>query len=278
MKNNISNINKEGVSVLIPTLGKINFDNFIKLINKLIYDDLIFLKNYEIIIIFNQKKKCFFYRKLQNVFSKNSKIKVFHEPKKGIVYALNYGIKKAKFEFIARQDDDDITLPLRIFKTINFLKKGNFTISFTNCFLIKNNLRRNWNKGIIKPIKIQLLFYNPFVHATMVIKKQSLLNINGYKFKSGAEDHDMFIRLAFNNERFGFLNEYLYEYNLDKSLRGNGYIRIFENYIRSLKLVVSNCFKTKVWLLGIIILIPSLLFQKCVLIKNLITLTLHKIK
>ncbi len=266
------------VSVLIPTLGKINFDNFINLINKLINEDLIFLKSYEIIVIFNQKKKNFFYKKLKKEFYTNSKVKLLHEPIKGIVNALNYGIENAKFQLIARQDDDDISLPLRIFKSIQFLKKGDYSIVFTKSFLIKNESKQYWNKGIIKPIKIQLLFYNPFVHATMVIKKESILKVNGYMFKSGAEDHEMFIRLAFNNERFGLLNEYLYEYNLDKSIRGNGYMRIIENYIRSLKLVISNCFKKKVWFSGVIMLIPSLFFQKCVLIKNLITLAYYKNK
>ena len=65
----------------------------------------------------------------------------------------------------------------------------------------------------------------------MLITKDWLIRIGGYKDFNVAEDHEMFIRLAYKNSRFGLLKEYLYEYNLDKSKRGNGFKRIFTNFI-----------------------------------------------
>ena len=104
----------------------------------------------------------------------------------------------------------------------------------------------------------------------MVIKKNSLIRENGYSFKNGAEDHELFIRLAFNGERFGLIDEYLYEYNLDNSLGGKGILRFIKNYIRSLRLIFHNCKSKKIWHLSFLFLIPSFIFQTLVLIKNIL--------
>ncbi len=264
---------QEGVSVLIPTLGNFYFYDFKKLIKKLISEDLIFLKiKFEILIIFNQEEQTLIYKKLQKEYKLDSNIKIYHESKKGIVNALNTGIKHSNYSLIARQDDDDKSLPLRIKKTIDFLIKGNYDLAFTKSILIKNKSIKYWDKEVNNRLKIQLLFYNPFVHATMIIKKELILKVNGYKFRNGAEDHELFLRLAYDDAKFGLLKEYLYEYNLDNSIRGNGVKRSFTNYIRSLKLIFSNCFRFKIRIYALIALIPSFIFQTCVLTKNLFKL------
>lgn len=269
MGKKLSSLNKDEVSLIITTLGKINFSKFRNLIWNLIENDLINIHNYEIIIVFNQKYKNLFYKKLKKEFSKNNKIKIIHEPTISIVKASNIGINSAKYNFIARQDDDDISYPLRITKTLSYLKINDYSLVFSKCKVIKNGKANYWKKKMINPLKIQLLFYNPFVHATMVIKKEALKKVNGYKFSQGAEDHELFIRLLFNGERFGVLDECLYEYNLDLSIRGKGINRFIQNYKRSIKLIFFNCFKQKIWFLGIIFFIPSTIFQTLVLSKNL---------
>ena len=269
MNKKSSPLKEDEVSLIIPTLGKINFSNFRILISDLIKNDLINIHNYEIIIVFNQKYKNQFYKKLKKEYSKNNKIKIIHEPSIGIVKASNVGINCAKYNYIARQDDDDISYPLRIKKTLTYLKTNDYSLVFTKCKLRKNGKTYAWRKKMINPLKIQLLFYNPFVHATMIIKKEAIKKVNGYKFSQGAEDHELFIRLLLNGERFGVLDEYLYEYNLDLSIRGKGMNRFFQNYIRSMKLVLSNCLKKGLWFLGIIFFIPSTIFQTLVLIKNI---------
>lgn len=261
---------KDSVSLILPTLGKVNLTDFINLINKIIHEDLIYFKRFEIIIVFNFKQINNFYRNLKKEYISNQYIKILHEPSIGIVKALNCGIKNAKYKYIARQDDDDFSYPNRIKNTYLFLKKHDLTIAFSKCKIIKNRNIYFWKKEILNPLKIQLLFYNPFVHATMLISKEWLIRIGGYKFFNGAEDHEMFIRLAFNDAKFGLLDSYLYEYNLDKSIRGKGYKRFFKNYIRSLKLILSNCLKEKIWFWACIMLLPSIVFQTIVLFKNII--------
>ncbi len=266
---------EDSVSLILPTLGKVNLNDFINLINKIIDEDLIYFKKFEIIIVFNYYQKNNFYRNLKKEYFCKQYIKILHEPSIGIVKALNCGIKNAKYKYIARQDDDDFSYPNRIKKTYLFLKKNDLTIAFSKCKIIKNGNIKFWKKEILNPLKIQLLFYNPFVHATMLITKDWLIRVGGYKDFNVAEDHEMFIRLAFNDAKFGLMDSYLYEYNLDKSIRGKGYKRFLKNYMRSLKLVISNCLKEKIWFWACIMLLPSLFFQTIVLFKNIINQSLN---
>ncbi len=53
---------------------------------------------------------------------------------KGLIYSLNRGLDAARGEFIARMDDDDISLPLRFEKQYNFMR-SNPTITATSSFV-----------------------------------------------------------------------------------------------------------------------------------------------
>ena len=90
---------EEGISLLIPTLGKVSFDKFQTIISELIKKDLIYIKNFEIIIIFNQKNKTEFYKKLIQEYSHIKEVKVIHESSIGIVNALNKGIQNSKYNY-----------------------------------------------------------------------------------------------------------------------------------------------------------------------------------
>ncbi len=61
---------------------------------------------------------------LKRFARKDSRIKVFHFKKnKGIAPALNYGLKKAKGQCLARMDADDVSLPRRFELELKYLKK-----------------------------------------------------------------------------------------------------------------------------------------------------------
>ena len=55
---------------------------------------------------------------------KDERIKYFFIKNGGIARALNYGLKQAKGEYIARMDSDDISLPDRFAKQVKFLDEN----------------------------------------------------------------------------------------------------------------------------------------------------------
>ena len=118
------------ISLIVPTLGKFKIKEFVDLIIDLAYWDLNQFDKYEIIIVFNTISKCEMYHKIKEIFEDISEIRILHQPLKGICHALNEGIKKANYNYICRQDDDDISLPLRIYETYQYLVENKLDVAF----------------------------------------------------------------------------------------------------------------------------------------------------
>ncbi len=64
-------------------------------------------------------------RHILNIYQiKDPRIKViYHQKNKGLVSSLNEGIEASRGKYIARMDDDDVSLPNRFEKQISFLEK-----------------------------------------------------------------------------------------------------------------------------------------------------------
>lgn len=159
-------------------------------------------KNFEFIIINDgsnkNAKKILELNKLQD-----KRIKVINNKKRiGLTKSLNIAIKISKGEYIARQDSDDISYFKRFEEQLNFFKKNKKVIMCgTNGILIDNsdsflknikNLENNYEK-----IKKKLIYENQFIHSSVMVKRNYLLEVKGYdeKFKY-AQDYDLWCRLS----------------------------------------------------------------------------------
>jgi glycosyltransferase involved in cell wall biosynthesis len=159
-------------------------------------------KNFEFIIINDgsnkNTKKILELNKLQD-----KRIKVIINKKRiGLTKSLNIAIKISKGEYIARQDSDDISYFKRFEEQLNFFKKNKKVIMCgTNGILIDNNgsflkniknLENNYEK-----IKKKLIYENQFIHSSVMVKRNYLLEVKGYdeKFKY-AQDYDLWCRLS----------------------------------------------------------------------------------
>lgn len=165
-------------------------------------------KKFEFIIINDgsnkNTKKILELNKLQD-----KRIKVINNKKRiGLTKSLNIAIKKSEGEYIARQDSDDISYFKRFEEQLNFFKKNKkvimcgtngILIDSNNSFLKKiKNLENNYKK-----IKKKLIYENQFIHSSVMVKKNYLLELKGYdeKFKY-AQDYDLWCRLSIK----GFLS------------------------------------------------------------------------
>lgn len=117
---------------------------------------------------------------------------------KGLVFTLNYGISKAKGEFIARMDADDISAPTRFENQVKALEAnpdigicGTWAkiIGSANVFKVECENEK---------IKCLLLFLNQFIHPSVMFRK-SILEKNQIRYETNdfpAEDYALWIRLA----------------------------------------------------------------------------------
>lgn len=117
----------------------------------------------------------------------------------GLAVTLNRCLEKARGEFIARMDADDISLPERFEKQLQFLT-GNPDSAMVGSNAILFDERGDWGirKKDREPSKKSFLFNNPFIHPSIIIRKGVLQEMNGYRTDKEAvrcEDYDLFMRL-----------------------------------------------------------------------------------
>jgi glycosyltransferase involved in cell wall biosynthesis len=144
---------------------------------------------------------------LRRFEQQDARIRVVSRPNTGIVGALNDGLAVARGEFIARLDADDIALPERFSKQVDYLQNhpecvvvGSFVLlidSDGNALHVMNLMQTHEE---IDPVHIAGGAWQ-IVHPAVMIRKSAMEQIGGYRdgFPS-AEDVDLFMRLAERGE------------------------------------------------------------------------------
>lgn len=118
----------------------------------------------------------------------------------GLTKTLNLAIKKARGKYIARMDADDIAEPNRFEKQILFLENNPDILlcgSQANIIDEKGNFQKKYTVPLEnKKIKKGILLHNPFIHSTIIFKKELIEKIGDYNenFKF-AQDYELWTRV-----------------------------------------------------------------------------------
>lgn len=146
---------------------------------------------------------------------------------KGIVYSLNKAIDLATGSLLARHDADDICVPDRLKKQAEYFQgHANCVALFTGSTDIDEfgNLLNEFPVNTDPlTLEAELLFNSRLRHPSLMVKREAIVAIGGYKEHYLAEDYDLFVRLAMYGEIHG-LNESLLLYrrygnNVDRAKR-----------------------------------------------------------
>jgi glycosyltransferase involved in cell wall biosynthesis len=116
----------------------------------------------------------------------------------GIAESLNRGILKAKGEYIARMDCDDIAHPKRLEVQLRIMKR-NPEIGVCGSWVRFFGETRGLMTYPIKSshIKAFLIFRNAFAHPSVMMRKSVLMNNQlAYDRRSILEDYDLWIKLS----------------------------------------------------------------------------------
>lgn len=149
-----------------------------------------------------------------NSFNDNRIVRIKNEKNIGLVKSLNRGLDVAKGEFIARMDADDISLPNRFLKQIEYLEK-NHEVGVLGTQMKQIDKNGNFIELLIPPsthdlIVWKMLFGCSIYHATVMMRRDLVINVGGYdpSYKH-IEDTELWSRLI-NVTRFANLQEPLF--------------------------------------------------------------------
>lgn len=132
----------------------------------------------------------------------------------GLNHTLNRCLKVASGEYIARMDGDDISLPWRLEKELDFLEK-HLEYAIVSTPMIYFDEAGDWGRSyaIEKPTKKDFIKHTPvFCHAPCMIRKEAYLDVGGY-----TEDTRM-LRFEDVNLWYKLYAKGYYGYNLQEPL------------------------------------------------------------
>ena len=152
----------------------------------------------------------------------DERIKVINNEKNlGLIASLNKGIDLAKGKYIARMDADDISLPERFEKQINYLK-SNPTVSViaTRISLIntQGEITGDWDddKQYIEGevIKHGMAFTNRIAHPTVMVRAEVFKKYKYKTYQKSSEDWDLWLRILADGHKIHKLNEVFLHYRI----------------------------------------------------------------
>lgn len=166
---------------------------------------------------------------------------ILHERNQGLAQSLNDALAESTGQYIARMDADDIALPERFKKEINYLDENKLDVVASLANIINDAGQvvdatkpvSGGNEEVNELLPLQ----NIFIHPTIIMRRRALINLDGYRLFSSSQDYDLWLRLLTAGARMEILNETLLNYrrhSLSVSSSKHFDQVINEDYIRRL--------------------------------------------
>lgn len=198
-------LNAMGKSTCIATatplvsviLAVFNGENYIRCAIDSILDQT--YTNFELIIIDDGSKD----RTAEFISLYTDKRIVFVQQKNlGLSASLNKAIQLARGKYLARQDHDDISLPLRLEKQVAFMEDNpDYGMVGTHSTIWVENsptLRGHNHPEDFPTLNFKLLFDSFFVHSSVMIRRSAVDVVGGYtldKSRQPPEDFELWSRI-----------------------------------------------------------------------------------
>ena len=191
--NDEKNIKKSIDSILLQTYKNIEL---------LVMDDCSMDRTYEILNEIN-----------------DSRVKIFrNKENQGLTKSLNTLIENSSGKILARQDSDDISLPSRLEVQYRNLLKYQLDACTTRAY-VKNSKRSIPRYSHFLPVSFVVRFKNPFIHGTLMVKKEVLQDIGLYDENiKYAQDYKLFLDLLKKNYKIKVLKNKLYVLNMENNI------------------------------------------------------------
>jgi teichuronic acid biosynthesis glycosyltransferase TuaG len=183
------------------------------------------MKNFETLVVLDE---CWSQTK-ETVLNSNLNLKINFldkEFKNGLSEAKNLGLSNINTDLVAFLDGDDLYLKNKLEKQVDFFMNNKVDFLGTQSWNINGLNENNIFESCFKigenetheQIKNKIFFENCLTHGSMMIKMESLKQLNFYRNITGVEDWDLWKRAVEYGYKFYQIQERLYVYRLNTSV------------------------------------------------------------
>lgn len=150
----------------------------------------------------------------------DARIRVMKSSGQGIVPALNTGLALCRAPLVARMDGDDISHPARLAEQAAFLF-AHETVGLVACSF-RHFPRQDvgmgmagyeqWQNRLVthEAILADLFVESPFIHPSVMFRRQIVEDLGGYRDMGWPEDYDLWLRLAAAGTKFARIPRILF--------------------------------------------------------------------
>ncbi len=160
--------------------------------------------------------------KLETWAGKEPRLKVFHQPHKGIIQALNAGLNVCSAPYVARMDADDRSRQERFQRQVDFLESHPL-IDVVGCrvagFPVEHvragfQVYMDWLNTLMfdEDIRRNIFIESPLPHPSTAFRREEILRLGGYQEHGWAEDYDLWLRLYLAGCRFAKIPDVLLDW------------------------------------------------------------------
>jgi glycosyltransferase involved in cell wall biosynthesis len=152
----------------------------------------------------------------------DSRLHVIDNQSKGIVPALNTGLKFCQSDYVARMDADDVMYTERLEKQFEVLSNNSaITLCATQARKFPEEIIKagyieymRWQNACLtkQDIRNQIYIESPFAHPSVMFRKNRVIESGSYKDGEFPEDYELWLRLFHAGETMMKLDEVLIDW------------------------------------------------------------------
>lgn len=137
------------------------------------------------------------------------RVRIICTPMHQLSFSLSLGLHHARAPLVARMDGDDIALPERLQRQVDFMAAHPEVVVLGTAYEIIDTQGQAQKTVQLpttdKDIRRALIYSNPFCHPTVMLRRAAVLQAGGYLGGLHAEDYDLWARLSLQPQ-LGFAN------------------------------------------------------------------------
>jgi glycosyltransferase involved in cell wall biosynthesis len=132
----------------------------------------------------------------------DSRIVLIQRENRGLIDTLNEGLAFAHGEYVARMDADDVMLPERLAKQVAYLDDHPRVAVLGGWAEVINESGEKIGFYDYPPtdyhkLRTYILKSNPFIHSTVMFRREVILRAGGYRQYRHIEDYELWTRVVF---------------------------------------------------------------------------------